>query len=283
MNPALWGSLSALSLGTADFAGRFSGRALGADVAYFGVLLVGTIAVSVWVWAGGETIVGDISHLWLVAVCGVATALMTILLYTGLGRGPVSVVAPIVASHPVLVLVFWVMVGARPGLLQWVAMLFTIVGVVVVARSGERLVNPSPTNGLRTTLFIAAAACLAHAVLVIAGQSAVPVYGNLQTLWLTRLFGLVFLGLYFVIRVKGPLIPVRWWPLILAQGALDAAGYLFLFAGSSGDGREITAVTASAFGAVTTILARVFLKERMRMVQWVGVMFIFGGIAVLSA
>ena len=283
MKPGVWGSFSALSLGTADFAGRFSGRALGADVAYFGVLVVGSIAVSAWMWASGEPINWDLSHLWLVALCGAATALMTILLYTGLVRGPVSVVAPIVASHPVLVLFFWVVMGVRPDWLQWVAMTITIVGIVVVARSGEQLVDPLQKDRFRATLLIAAAACLAHAVLVAAGQSAVPHYGNIQTLWLTRLFGLAFLGLYFVVRAKGPVIPLRWWPLILAQGALDAGGYLFLFAGSSGDGREIAAVTASAFGAVTTILARVFLKERMRALQWVGVALVFGGIAVLSA
>ena len=32
MGPAVWGSFSALSLGTADLAGRFTARALGADV-----------------------------------------------------------------------------------------------------------------------------------------------------------------------------------------------------------------------------------------------------------
>ena len=283
MNPALWGGFSALSLGSADFAGRFSGRALGADVAYFGVLAVGTVAVSVWMWTSGAAMVWNLPHLWLVAVCGVATALMTILLYIGLIRGPVSVVAPIVASHPVLVLVFWVSMGARPDLLQWLAMLLTIVGVVVVARSGGRLAGQLAANGFRTTLLIAGAACLAHTVLVIAGQSAVPIYGSVQTLWLTRLFGLVFLAVYFLVRFKGPLVPIKWWPLIVAQGALDAGGYMLLFSGSAGEGREITAVTASAFGAVTTILARIFLKERMRLLQWVGVAFIFGGIAVLSS
>lgn len=282
MNPALWGSLSALSLGTADFAGRFSGRALGADVAYFGVLLVGTIAMSVWVWSSDITLVWDLSHLWLVALCGVATAVMTVLLYTGLVRGPVSVVAPIVASHPVLVLVFWVALGTRPDALHWTALFFTIVGVIVVARSGENLLSTTQANRFKTTLLIAGAACIAYAVLVIAGQSVIPIYGNVQTLWLARLFGLGFLGIYFLVRSKGPFIPIRWWPLILAQGALDAGGYLFLFTGSDVDGRHIAAVTASAFGAVTTILARVFLNEQMRTTQWIGVIFIFSGIAVLS-
>ena len=121
-----------------------------------------------------------------------------------------------------------------------------------------------------------------YAVLVVSGQSAVPIYGELQTLWLARLFGLVFLGVYFLVRAKKPSIPIRWWPVILGQGALDAGGYLFLFTGSGGEGREIAAVTASAFGAVTTILARVVLKERMSVTQWSGVALIFGGIAALS-
>ena len=282
MSPALWGSFSALSLGTADFAGRFSGRALGADVAYFGILLVGTISLSAWVWISGAALVWDISALWLLMVCGGATALMTVLLYAGLVRGPVSVVAPIVASHPALVLIFWVTLGARPSALQWLAMAFTIVGVVIVARAGQRGATPEQAGRFRTTLVIAAAACLAYAVLVVAGQSAVPTFGNLQTLWLTRVFGGLFLGVYFIVRMKNPAIPIRWWPLILGQGVLDASGYLFLFAGSAGDGREIAAVTASAFGAVTTILGRVFLKEHMNTLQWLGVVFIFGGIGVLS-
>jgi len=282
VNPALWGSLSALSLGIADFAGRFSGRALGADVAYFGVLLVGTIVVSAWVWSSDITLVWNLSHLWLVAICGVATALMTILLYTALVRGPVSVVAPIVASHPVLVLIFWVFMGTRPDAIQWMAMSFTIVGVIVVARSGGDLIRTDRPGHFRTTLLIAGASCLAYTVLVIAGQSAVPIYGNIQTLWLSRIFGLGFLGVIFLLRAKGPVIPIRWWPLILVQGALDSGGYLFLFVGSELDARHIAAVTASAFGAVTTILARVFLNERMRIMQWIGVLCIFSGIAVLA-
>ena len=282
MIPAICGSLSSLSLGIADFAGRFSGRALGADVAYFGVLLVGTIVLTAWVGASDTPLVWDLSHLWVVAICGIATALMTILLYAALVRGPVSVVAPIVASHPVLVLIFWVVMGARPNTIQWIAMSFTVIGVIVVSRSGGKLIDTGPPGHFRTTLLIAGASCLAYSVLVIAGQSAIPIYGNIQTLWLSRIFGLGFLGIVFLLRAKAPIIPIRWWPLILVQGALDSGGYLFLFIGSELDGRHIAAVTASAVGAVTTILARVFLNERMQMMQWIGVLFIFSGIAVLS-
>ncbi len=43
MNPALWGVLSSLSPGTADFMARYSSRAIGETSAFLGVLVVGSI------------------------------------------------------------------------------------------------------------------------------------------------------------------------------------------------------------------------------------------------
>lgn len=284
MNPAIWGGLCALALGSADFIGRFTSRGLGASVALFGMLTVGSVILSAWVWLAGPALVWDAGGAWLLALNGLATMVMTLLLYAGLARGPVSVVAPIVASHPVLVLIFWVTLGARPAAIEWLAMAVTIAGVIVVARAAE------PSDGGRAierrefhvTLVIAGASSLAYAVLIVAGQGAVPIYGELQTLWLGRLIGLAALGLVFALRARAPRVPIRWWPLIGLQGCLDAGGYLFLFAGSHGEGREIAAVTASAFGAVTTLLARFVLRESMSAVQWGGIALVFSGIAVLS-
>ncbi len=283
MNPAAWGGLSAVSLGSADFAGRFSSRALGASVALFGVLIVGSIILSIWVWISDTPLVWVPSGVWLLAINGIATMAMTLCLYSALARGPVSVVAPIVASHPVLVVAFWVALGARPSMIQWLAMVATVAGVMVVARfakhSHEPIVRHNPH--LAGTLTIAAVASVLHAIMVVAGQAAVPIYGELQTLWLSRLIGLLSIVTVLVMRATAPRIPWRWWPIVTLQGCLDAAGYLFLFAGSQADGREIVAVTASAFGAVTTLLARFILRERMSWIQWCGIALVFGGIAVL--
>ncbi len=46
---------------------------------------------------------------------------------------------------------------------------------------------------------------------------------------------------------------------------------------------EITAVIGSLFGAVTVLLARVFLKEQMSKFQWAGILLIFSGVASLTA
>ncbi|MFQ5958867.1 MAG: DMT family transporter [Alphaproteobacteria bacterium] len=285
MNPALWGGLCALSWGGADFAARFTGRALGHHTALLGMLVVGSVVLSLWVWLGGARLDWDASALWLLAVCGVFTMVATLLLYDGLARGPVTIVSPIAASYPALVVVFWVVVGARPTLVQWAAMAATMAGVVVVARSAKRFEEPGVMSigCLRKSVMLALGSSLSFTVVVISGQAAVPFYGELQTLWVSRLISLAAIALLFLVRGEAPRMVLRWWPLIALQGLLDAGAYLALFAGSHGEGSELAAVAASGFGAVTVLLARVFLREAMSWAQWGGVVMVFAGVAVLSA
>jgi len=42
-------------------------------------------------------------------------------------------------------------------------------------------------------------------------------------------------------------------------------------------------VTASTFGAVTTLLAWVMLRESIGWIQWLGITMVFVGVAVLAA
>jgi drug/metabolite transporter (DMT)-like permease len=286
MSPALWGGLCALSLGGADFIARFSSRAVGAASALLGMLLVGGAILSVHVLASGAPLVWAGEGLWLLALHGVALTVTTLLLYIALARGPVSIVAPIVASYPAFVLALAVALGARPSLVQWAAIAGTMLGVLVVAASaGHFDTERSATSRryLTGTIAIAFSAALACSVLFAAGQAAVPTYGELQTLWVGRLVGLATILLLFAAQRRRPALPLRVWPMVAAQGVLDAAGYLFLFAGSTGEGAEIAAVTSSTFGAVTTLLARFILREAVSLRQWLGIALVFVSVAVLSA
>jgi drug/metabolite transporter (DMT)-like permease len=285
MNAALFGGLCAVGLGSADFMGRHSSRAIGPHNALLGMLLSSTLLVSLWIWGSDALIVKDMSGIWLVVINGVATTVMTLLLYWGLARGPVSVVAPIVAAHPVLVLLFYSIVGGvRPGLIEWAAMAVTMIGVAMVARYSESR-DPEDTDNnqaYRLTILIAVLSAFAYAVLVVAGQAAAPIYGGIQTLWMGRLVSVATLVLIFAGRRRAPAIPIRWWPFLVAQGLLDAGGYIALFAGSKGDQAEVAAVTASAFGVITVLLAWIILRERINRLQWLGIVLVFMGIIVLS-
>jgi len=284
MNPALWGGVCALNLGTADFMARFSSQALGYRRALLGMLVAGAAILTGYVAWQQPPMTWRGDAVWLLGLNGLATTAMTLLLYQGLARGPVTVVAPIVAAHPALVLLLEVALGARPDALQWAAMAVTVAGAVVIARGAEsgEPARHFPAGHVRGSVLIAVLAALAYAVLVSAGQHAVPVYGQLQTLWLGRLISLAGLLALFAALRERPGVPAKWWPYVTLQGILDAGGYLALFAGSGGERPEIAAVTASTFGAVTTLLAYVVLGERIVAVQWAGLVCVFAGVAVLT-
>jgi drug/metabolite transporter (DMT)-like permease len=284
MTPGLWGGLCALSWGTSDFIARFSGRAVGHMGALLGMLLTGSVLLTLWVWLTAPPLVWAAAELWLVGASGISIMVATLWLYQGLARGPISIVAPIVGSYPALVVAFAVIGGARPNLLQWAAILATMAGVTLVARSVEDHARHGlyDRRELGVTVVIALGSAVAFAIGVYLAQLAVPRFGELQTTWLSRLVSLAALLLLLAGRRTAPRIPPRWWPAVAGQGVLDTSGYLFLYAGSAGVGAEIAAVTASTFGAVTTLLARFLLGERIAAPQWLGILLIFAGVAALS-
>ncbi|MFN0043537.1 MAG: EamA family transporter [Alphaproteobacteria bacterium] len=284
MNPVLAGLLSALSLGTADFAGRFATRAWGAPNVLLGVFASSFALLSLWAIARGIAVPELGPGSIYVALNGAATALMTVFLYLSLARGPISVAAPIVASHPAIVLAVWFVLGETPNAYQWLGMSMTIAGAVIAARAADR--SAAPAGGLRPTILMAGAACACYAGLVVFGQLAVRHYGPFEALWQGRgvsLAGVLLLMAFArAIGLGAPRMTARAWAPLAGLGVLDAAGYLFLFAGSVGAVQTVAPVVGSAFGAVTVILARVFLREKMGAMQWLGIALVTAGVAILA-
>src|SRR5688500_1595646 len=110
---ALWGLTTALCWGSADFIARFTGRALGHQVALFGMLSVGAVIMTLMVWIAGVPLVWTADGWWLIVLTGVGVMMATLLLYWGLVRGPVTVVAPIVGSYPAFNVALALSLGAR--------------------------------------------------------------------------------------------------------------------------------------------------------------------------
>jgi len=197
----------------------------------------------------------------------------TLLLYRGLVRGPVTVVAPIVGSYPAFNVALALLLGTRPTIVQWLAIAAVMTGVIVVAMSadGSRKLGEYDRRYLRRTITIALAASLGFALTVATAQYAKPIYGEVQTVWMARWVSLAASAMVLVWGRIAPRIPARWWPLLVLQGLLDAGAYLALLAGSHGEGNEITAVVASAFSAVTVLLAWLILRETMTWRHWSGI------------
>jgi drug/metabolite transporter (DMT)-like permease len=61
---------------------------------------------------------------------------------------------------------------------------------------------------------------------------------------------------------------------VIAVSSINATGYF--------PNKELGAMVISAYGALSVLLAMVFLKEKVSAAQWVGIAMISGGVATLA-
>jgi drug/metabolite transporter (DMT)-like permease len=284
MSSVLFGLAAALSWGVYDFFSRFPSRAVGPLPTVLAVTVSGLILLSAWVLVDGHvTIVW--SKLWLVAVTGIAFALGTWALFAAYALGPMSVVAPIVSGYPALAMVFVVAQGARPSAWQWLAIACVMAGVLFTLRGGRHheASGALTKTEMRIVLGFSALAALGFAVALSAGQVAAPIFGDIETVWLSRIFGLFVIGPIFLRRTPPAPLPWRWLPLLALMGALDVGALAAVAAAGNLPSPEFATVVSSAFGTIPVILARVFLKEPISPLQLGGIVLIFGGVAALGA
>lgn len=284
MNSVMLGVVAALSWGLHDFFARFPSRAVGPIPTVFAVTVAGLLVLTAWLLLGDGSIVIVWPSLWLVALTGVVFTLATLSLFAALALGPISIVAPIAGSYPALAMIFALAQGARPSLWQWLAIAGVMAGVFIVSRSGGHYEASGELERgkLKTILGLAFLASLCFAVSLTAGQAAVPIFGEIGTVWLARLFGLAVIGALYLWRAAGVPVPLRWLPLLALMGCLDVAALGAITAAGNLPDPAFATVVSSAFGAVTVLLARAFLKEPIAPLQLVGIVLIFGGVAVLA-
>ena len=137
MSSVLLGLVAALSWGVNDFLARIPSRAVGPLPTVLVVTFAGLVVLTVWLLLSGHSIRLSWPQLWLPATSGIFFTLSTLSLFAALALGPVSLVAPIAGSYPVLAMFFAVAQGARPSLLQWLAVAGVLTGVVLVSRGAS--------------------------------------------------------------------------------------------------------------------------------------------------
>ena len=100
MNAVLFGLFTAVCWGCADFVARFTGRAVGPDVALAGMLVASAVPLTLLAVATSAPLIQSFAAWPLILATGLAVMAATLLLYAGLARGPIGMVAPIAGAYP---------------------------------------------------------------------------------------------------------------------------------------------------------------------------------------
>lgn len=209
---------------------------------------------------------------------GVAVVLALGAFYRGMALGCMSVVATIGALGVLVPVAGGLVQGEEPVAVQAVGVAAAIVGVVLVAREPD----PEWRSAGRAAVGLAGLAALGFGTFFLALDASAgdePAW----TIVAARVGGVTTLLAAAAIVRPSLAIPRELWPALLAIGCFDiAANSLFAVATNHGL-LALVAVAGSLYSAVTVLLARVFLKERLVGPQRIGVVLALGGVALIAA
>jgi drug/metabolite transporter (DMT)-like permease len=307
----LLGLLTALSWGSSDFLARFTARRIGSLRTTLYMQLVGLVLLTIflpWIGGWGHLYDGSGWQPWAWgALAGVLNGISTLSLYRSFEVGKLAVVAPLSASYPALTVAISVFTGEHLSAMRAAGIALILAGVIVVVRGEVEADSGIAPSGVarhsvqlgsvaaasRSTLERKAASGIGAAMISAAGfgvlfwllgNHVVPRVGFASTVWMIRLTSSALTALV-IVAMKQPISlrrrdHVSLW--LLGMGVLDTGAFVLNNLGMELEQVSVVSVLASLYGAVTVLLSTVVLHEKMSRWQWLGIIAIFAGIALIS-
>ena len=280
----LLGILSALSFGIGDFLARFSSREVGFKNSLFWMLIVGAIFYLILFSFFGNGLNPNPIGLSNSFLSGILIMFGLLCLYRGLQMGPVSIVAAITASNPLIVFLIRYALGSEPTLLQWLSTLVVISGAILVSFSANSFQESLglTKKQIKESVIISFMASITLALGLIFSQEATNTLEPLETVIYIRFFSLLGISSILLFTKSKITLTKKAIPILFFQGILETSGYFCLVSAYIFDKASIAVVISSGFGLVTIILARLILKEQISKLQSVGIFLTFLGVFGLT-
>lgn len=287
----LTGLGAALSWGTMDIASALSSRLIGSLRVTAGVQLICAIFLGIISVVAGTTIPVDPTALGMSALLGLIGAGAYFAYFTGLRIGPISVVSGMVAAYGGLTVIL--SVAWRGESLTPVQALGAAIATIGVILTGVAF------DGLRGTRFagpgvvFAVIALVLFALMAITMDIALETADWIQVLLVSRfviaLLSILAIGAIAIAGRRSPddparrPIPVRRVAvMLLIAGALDATGLISFAIGLSSAPTWLVGLASSFGPAVTILFAVAFLGERLKRIQWIGLVGVAIGMIAIG-
>jgi drug/metabolite transporter (DMT)-like permease len=219
----------------------------------------------------------------LSCAAGLTFALAIGTLYRAFSMAPARIVSPIIGAYPIISLALAVAQGRPVTLADWVAVVAVVAGISVVSlTAGDEATSDAPPKSQLPAMGWSFLSACGFAATFAIGQEAARQASELPTILMTRLSAVFVIGVLFL-WTRSSLSSLRGnWVVLAVMGAFDAVALSLVTASGSLPRAEYASVSSSLFGVGTILLASYFLNEKLRLLQWVGVAAVFGGIATLS-
>jgi len=274
--PILYGLLSSASWGAADFIGGLATKKSTAIRVLYLAEIAGFIPFLLLAIGLRETFPSFTDMAWgafasLIGLGGL------VFLYRALAEGKMTIAAPVSALFAALIpVVFGTLTLGFPSLPTLIGFCLAFIAVWLISQSDSMNWRFSISD-LRLPLISG----LFFGFYFIAIHKA-TLNAFFWPLTSARFAGFVALGL-FALLTRQPALPPRGiWALCIINGVIDIAGNGFYVLSIRAGRIDVAAVLGSLYPATTVILAWVFLKERVTLVQGVGIFLAFIAIVLFT-
>lgn len=266
MAAILFGALSALIWGACDFSGGIASRRTGPYRAVFygeafGLfLLFGTAAFFREAPTSWDKIL-------LSAASGIFGGAGALILYSAMGRGQMSIAAPVSALFTAtLPVAASAIIEGFPVPLKLVGFVIALIAIWMVAQSAGQKSQLSRLSDLRLPLISGLCFGVYFILLHQATRETI-----LWPLMISRFVGTLTVTVFMLARRDSWQVERPVWPFIALNGALDIGGNIFYILAGQNGRLDIAAVLSSLYPGATVLLAWLILKERISNLQKLGI------------
>ncbi|QCD54590.1 DMT family transporter [Streptomyces hawaiiensis] len=282
---ALFALATSLLWGLADFGGGLLTRRTPAlTVVVVSQSIAAVVLGAVVVATGGWSEAGP--QLWFAVAAGLVGPVAMLAFYKALALGPMGVVSPLGSIGVAVPVGVGLVLGERPGLLQFVGILVAVAGVCL---AGGPQFRGAPVQRQAVALTLLAAFGFG-AVMALIAEASTTLTGLFLALFVQRVTNVAAGGLALFVSVRrgAPALPAdgfpwRTLPALAFVGLADvAANGTYSIAAQHGP-VTVAAVLASLYPVVTAVAARGVLRERLRAVQAAGAGLALVGTVLLAS
>lgn len=213
-------------------------------------------------------------------LAGIFTVISNLAFYKGLRIGKVSIVMPIASCWAIVTIFISIaFLGELLTKTNALGAIFAIIGVILVLfRKNNSAKSKDSSKGISYAIISAFAYGINFVIIDLLANE----IGWFLPIFFIGIINAFLLIIYAGFRKSNLSFPRNIFSFVILVGVLDTIAYLFYSTSVTMELGAIVAPIAATSPAISILLAKIFFKEKIRLSQKIGIIFVLAGLVLLS-